>query len=145
MRLSVRWHAPWEKWKKRWPENWIKAGAVLDLRSWDPGLRLDPFSRLLVVFAASLGDSSIACLAIGDWIRWSLTKELPHSSNSSMIEIEPKYQGWLNAPGVFAVALTVTGACGQTGTTSRDIMVYPACPPGGGDAAGRHAYAVASQ
>lgn len=83
----------------------------------------------MVVFAASLGGSSIACLAIGDWIRLPLTKEFSHSSNSSVIEFEPKYKGRLNPPGSFAVALTVTGACGQTGATSRDIMVYPACPP----------------
>ena len=55
-----------------------------------------------------------------------------------MIEIEPKYQGWPNSPVIFVATMTVTGACGQTGTTSRDIMVYPAVPaPTGCDAAGR--------
>lgn len=63
-------------------------------------LRLDPFTWLLLVVAASLGGSGIAYLAIGDWIRWPLTKEVPHSSNASMIEIEPKYEGWLNGPGI---------------------------------------------
>jgi hypothetical protein len=74
--------------------------GILAIKAIAPGLRLDPFTWLLLVFAASLGGSGIAYLAIGDFIRWPLTKEVPHSSNSSMIEIEPKYEGWLNSPGV---------------------------------------------
>ena len=65
-----------------------------------PALRLDPFTWVLLVLAASLGGAGIAYLFIGDWIRWPLTKEVPHSSNSNMTEIEPKYEGWLKSPGV---------------------------------------------
>lgn len=65
-----------------------------------PGLKLDPFTWLLLVFAASLGGAGIAYLFIGDFIRWPLTKEVPHSSRSGMVEIEPKYDGWLKSPGV---------------------------------------------
>lgn len=54
----------------------------------------------MLVFAAGLGGSGIAYLFIGDWLRWPLTKEVKHSSNSTMIEIEPKYEGWLKSPGV---------------------------------------------
>jgi hypothetical protein len=65
-----------------------------------PNLRLDPFTWLMLVFAAAMGGAGIAYLGIGDWIRWPLTREVPHSSNASMVEIEPKYQGWLNSPGL---------------------------------------------
>jgi hypothetical protein len=65
-----------------------------------PALQLDVFTWVLLVLAASLGGAGIAYLFIGDWIRWPLTKEVPHSSNSNMTEIEPKYEGWLKSPGV---------------------------------------------
>ncbi len=74
--------------------------GIFVIKSLSPGLRLDPFTWVMLVFAASLGGAGIAYLAIGDWIRWPLTKEVPHSSRASMIEIEPKYKGWLNSPGV---------------------------------------------
>jgi hypothetical protein len=78
----------------------ISFGAgILAIQQIAPGLRLDPFTWLLLVFASTLGGAAIAYLAIGDFIRWPLTKEVTHSSNSSMIEIEPKYEGWLNSPG----------------------------------------------
>jgi hypothetical protein len=64
------------------------------------GLRLDPFTWVLLVFAAAFGGSAIAYMSIGDWIRWLFTKEVPHSSNSSMIEIEPKYEGWMKSVGL---------------------------------------------
>lgn len=65
-----------------------------------PGLKLDVFTWIMLIFAASLGGAGIAYLGIGDWIRWPLTKEARHSSNSRMIEVEPKYEGWLNGPGM---------------------------------------------
>ena len=65
-----------------------------------PSLRLDVFTWVLIVLAASFGGSAVAYMFIGDWIRWPLTKEVPHSSNPGMTEIEPKYEGWLKSPGV---------------------------------------------
>lgn len=64
-----------------------------------PDLRMDPFRWVLLVFASAHGGAGIAYMSIGDWIRWPLTKEVPHSSRYSMIEIEPKYEGWLQSPG----------------------------------------------
>lgn len=64
------------------------------------GMRLDPFTWVLLVFAAAFGGSAVAYMSIGDWIRWPFTKEVPHSSNSSMIEIEPKYEGWMKSVGL---------------------------------------------
>ena len=77
----------------------FEAGIVV-ISKMGPSLRLDVFTWVLVVLAASFGGSAIAYMFIGDWIRWPLTKEVPHSSNPSMIEIEPKYDGWLKSPGV---------------------------------------------
>jgi hypothetical protein len=65
-----------------------------------PGLRLDPFTWIMLIFAAGLGGAGLAYMAIGDFIRWPLTKEVPHSSNANMIEVEPRYEGWLKSPGV---------------------------------------------
>lgn len=76
------------------------AAGVYAISRISPGLRLDVFTWVMLVFAASLGGSGIAYLAIGDWIRWPLTKEVPHTSNSTMTEVVPKYEGWLNGPGV---------------------------------------------
>jgi hypothetical protein len=77
----------------------FEAGIFVIAR-WSPSLRLDVFTWVLIVFAASFGGAAIAYMFIGDWIRWPLTKEVPHSSNSGMTEIEPKYEGWLKSPGV---------------------------------------------
>jgi hypothetical protein len=74
--------------------------GIFAIAKMGPGLRLDVFTWLLVVFAASFGGSAIAYMFIGEWIRWPLTKEVPHSSNSNMVEIEPKYEGWLKSPGM---------------------------------------------
>jgi hypothetical protein len=64
-----------------------------------PALRLDPFLWVMLVFAAAMGGAGVAYMFIGEWIRWPLTKEVPHSSSAKMIEIEPKYEGWLKSPG----------------------------------------------
>ncbi len=74
--------------------------GIFVIKTISPRLRLDPFTWLMLIFAAALGGSGIAYLFIGDWLRWPLTKEVKHSSNASMIEIEPKYEGWLKSPGV---------------------------------------------
>ncbi len=75
-----------------------------------PSLHLDPFTWIMLVFAASFGGASIAYLYIGDWFRWIVTKEVPHSSNSSMTEIEPKYDGWLKSVGVLICCPICAGA-----------------------------------
>jgi hypothetical protein len=77
----------------------FEAGIII-IKNISPGLQLDPFTWVLLILAASLGGAGISYMAIGDFIRWPLTKEVRHSSNSSMIEIEPKYDGWLNSPGI---------------------------------------------
>jgi hypothetical protein len=74
--------------------------GIIAIKYISSGLELTVFTWVMLVFAASLGGAGISYLAIGDFIRWPLTKEVRHSSNSSMIEIEPKYEGWLNSPGV---------------------------------------------
>jgi hypothetical protein len=74
--------------------------GIFAIKEISSGLSLDPFTWILLVFAAALGGAGVAYMFIGDWIRWPLTKEAPHSSNASMVEIEPKYEGWLKSPGV---------------------------------------------
>jgi hypothetical protein len=74
--------------------------GIVAIKELSPALRLDPFMWVMLVFAASLGGAGIAYMFIGEFIRWPLTKEVPHSSNPNMIEIEPKYEGWLKSPGV---------------------------------------------
>lgn len=74
--------------------------GILAIAKISPGLRLDAFTWVMLVSAASLGGAGIAYLVIGDWIRWPLTKEVPHSSSAEMTEVVPKYEGWLKSPGV---------------------------------------------
>lgn len=64
-----------------------------------PGLQLDPFTWVMLIFASTLGGAGIAYLGIGDWFRWPVTRESTHSSSSKMVEIEPRYEGWLNGLG----------------------------------------------
>lgn len=74
--------------------------GILAIRYLSPGLRLDVFTWVLLVMAASLGGAGIAYMFIGEFLRWPLTKEVPHSSNAKMIEVEPRYEGWLKSPGI---------------------------------------------
>jgi hypothetical protein len=70
------------------------------IRVISPNLIIDPFTWVLLIFAASMGGAAVAYMAIGESIRSPLTKEVSHSSRASMIEIEPKYEGWLKSPGL---------------------------------------------
>jgi hypothetical protein len=74
--------------------------GIIAIRFISPALRLDVFTWILLVMAASMGGAAIAYMFIGDFMRWPLTKEVPHSSNANMVEIEPKYEGWLKSPGI---------------------------------------------
>jgi hypothetical protein len=74
--------------------------GIIAIKFISTGLELSVFTWIMLVFAASLGGAGISYLAIGDFIRWPFTKEVRHSSSPSMIEIEPKYEGWLNSVGV---------------------------------------------
>jgi hypothetical protein len=74
--------------------------GIIAIKFISTGLELSVFTWIMLVFAASLGGASISYLAIGDFIRWPFTKEVRHSSSPSMVEIEPKYEGWLNGVGV---------------------------------------------
>jgi hypothetical protein len=78
----------------------IFEAGIIAISLISPGLRLDPFTWVLLIFAASIGGAGVAYMAIGDFVRWPLTKEVPHTSNPKMVEIEPKYKGWLESPGV---------------------------------------------
>lgn len=74
--------------------------GIFVIKTISANLRLEPFTWVMLVFATSMGGSAIAYMAIGDFIRWPVTKEVPHSSSASMIEIEPKYDGWLKSLGM---------------------------------------------
>jgi len=77
----------------------IFEGLLVIIEQTKPDFHLDPFTWVLIVVAASLGGPAIAYLAIGEWIRWPLTKVVPHSSGAGE-DVEPKYEGFRRAPGI---------------------------------------------
>ncbi len=89
-----------------------------------PNLRLDLFTWVMLVFAAAHGGAGLAYMTIGDWIRWPLTKEVPHSSRSTMIEIEPKYQGWLHSPGALLACPVCAGTWVAAGLMGLLVLNY---------------------
>jgi hypothetical protein len=101
----------------------FEAGIIAIARI-GPALRLDVFTWVLLVVAASFGGSAISYMFIGEWIRAPLTKEVPHSSNSNIIEIEPKYEGWLKSPGVLLCCPICAGTWVGVGLLALMVINY---------------------
>lgn len=65
----------------------------------NPSFKLNPLDWLMLAFAASLGGRAVSILAIGEWLRWPLTKVVQHSSGAGE-DVEPRYGGWRESPGI---------------------------------------------